>query len=672
MRAIALAASIVWLMLASSLATAQPPGNAEVTYDPPAFSFEQGHIELLEAVRLTLQHDPNLLLAREDSRAKYGLALELSGFFDWTMNGSLSWEHREQELLESIKQAETDKRNQFRDGQFVACELRDDLTNDLATLQQARNQTPNGANIPLTSLDGDKAFEAQLRILEAVIISSTPAQRNALLGERAAIIDAQIAFIQNRGLPEVQQACDRTTEALARLGDEPEEEEFDLGRLQLQFDKLYRNGFFLSPFLKGAYNSTGYIGKEDGFFVTDTDPFGVPRRSPSGIPLDRLIDFGGKNVQDTYTFEVGFEANMPLLRGRGIATSGPVDAADIDYEASRLLVEHTASESVLSTALAYWSLVAAEERAAVLDNAVTLQSDLAQITRDLIEGDAIPGADLSRALAGEANSRAQYQSSAADLVSAQLALVRSMGVTVSGPENLPSAQTGFPEPPTIEAVRQIAETALTQGALEARLDLQAARAVIESGKLLADAALIDLRPRLDIGFGASTITRGEGSFSESTDRFAAPSWKVSATFEKPFRNRSARGLLLQRQAQANQLQISAGDLDRLVRVGVVQTLGSLLEALEGLRWAEAAANSAEETINSEVEKLRLGETTLLDTILTEQQRTSSQLALISARQQVASLITRLRFETGTLVQETGSGRRVTPTTLTTVPTGADS
>src|SRR5688500_9582911 len=149
--------------------------------------------------------------------------------------------------------------------------------------------------------------------------------------------------------------------------------------------------------------------------------------------------------------------------------------------------------------------------------------------------------------------------------------------------------------------------------------------------------MLGLRPQLDVTLGAWLIARGEDELSEALDHFASrPSWSIDAFVEKPFGNRAARGRLLQAEALVSQRRISAADLERQIRLGVVRAAATLAEAIDQLARAEEAAASAEQTVQSEIEKLRLGETTLIDSILTEQQRTSAQLAAIAARFQVAT------------------------------------
>lgn len=646
---------------ATEPAPATAPG-----WQPLAFHYQDGRIDLLEAVRLTLSQDPNLLLRAVDVEDRGGRLLEQSGLFDWTLRGQLTYEHRVQELTESVRQGEVDKRNQIRDVEVVSCQEEQNLRDELADLQRA--QTTTGVDIR-----NDRGFDAQIQLLEAAILTADDdAQRQALLDTRSNLIATEIAVTQDAILAAAQ-VCTEAGAGLARLGEVPVKEEFDSARLDFRAEKLTRSGIGLTPFLRGSYDDTQFVGKSDGFFTPALDPRGNPLISPSGIPLERLVDFGGKNNESLYGLEIGFEVNLPLLRGRGVdATAAGETAARIDYTASELLLEHGASESVLNTLFAYWNLVAAEEQVRVLESSVLLQGRLVELTRALIGADELPGAEEARAVAGQANAQAQLESARRDRVRAQTDLVRAIGLTVQGMDHVPSAADGFPPPPDVAALRDAVED-LVLGAVGRRLDLQASQRLVESGEVLARAAVTDLRPRLDLTLGAWLVSRGENSLSEAIDHTASsPSWKTAAAFEKPLGNRSARGRLLQSEALVHRRQISVADLERQIRIAVVQTLGSLAESVEQLRHAEAGALAAQRTIDTELEKLKLGETTLIDAILTEQQRTNALLAVVFARFQVATLVNQLRFETGTLVENAASGNRVSRESLLTPPAGGRS
>jgi outer membrane protein TolC len=660
--------ALLALAAASSAGAASPPPEpATRAWEPQVFVPPPAGLGLLEAVRLTLEQDPNLILLAEDAHAREGVATEQSGAFDWVLSGQASWEHREQELRQSVVDAERDKRRQIADAQSVACELESDLGTKLDDLALA--QTSNGVDIRT-----DRGFNAQLRIIEAAILAAAnagrTAQRDDLIQTRANLIATEIAFTRE-ALGEASQACREAGEDLRRLGGVPEEEEFDIGRLELKLQKLARNGVLFGPFLRGAYDSTDYVGKRRGFIVPALDPHGQPRLSPSGIPLDRLIDFGGKNIEDLYTFEIGFEVNVPLLRGRGrSATGAGEEAARIDHQAAKLLLEHGASESALNTAFAYWNLVAAEEQVRVLEASVGRLQKLLEDTRALVDADELPGSELARSVAGEANAQAQLEDARRGLATARFDLVRAMGLAAGGAEAAAVAADPFPPAPERAPLAEHAE-GLAAEAVARRRDLAAARLLVDSGRVLAVAAGTDLRPRLDVTAAGWWTARGEKSVSTALDHTASePSWRLRAELDKPIGNHTFRGRLVQQEALLGQRRVSADDLERLIRVAAARTLGELTEATAQLGHAERAAAEFEKTVEAEFEKMRLGETTLIDAILTEQQQTSGLLAVVFARLQVATLLAQLRFETGTLVETGDTGSRVTLESLSTLPGGA--
>ena len=72
----------------------------------------------------------------------------------------------------------------------------------------------------------------------------------------------------------------------------------------------------------------------------------VPLNSSLG-PVTRTIDFGGKGQKDIYQAAIGFDVNIPMLRGRGAdAVAARENAAIKDFEAAELAVTHSAAEAV--------------------------------------------------------------------------------------------------------------------------------------------------------------------------------------------------------------------------------------------------------------------------------------------------------------------------------------
>lgn len=649
-----------FVVAATAIGAAAQEAPDASPYQPPTFSYGEGRIGLLEAVRLTLAHDPNLLLDREDVRLRQGILQELSGQFDWTLDVNASYNFREQELRDSVREREREKRQETTAQRDFACADADRREQDLANLQAFLGGDTT-AEIP-------RDIRVQVEFLDSLIAAEDdPVQRQALIEARTNIVENAIVQA-TEGVEDLNGLCTDLTDSIARLGEAPEFEEFEQARFTLELTKLFRTGVLLTPFVTAGYDHTQFPGKRNGFFEDRLDENGNPILTEFGTPLRRFVDFGGKNVEDTYRAEIGFDVNFPLLRGRGVeSVAARETAAAVDLEATSLVARHGAALSTLSTAISYWQLYAAQERIGVLERSLELQTKLVELTDQLIEGSVIPRVERARALAGQANSRSQLEGAARDLVSARLALARAMGVDVQGEGNAPLAEGPFPPAPAADEIRALDQAAIAGSALDRRYDRLAARKLIDSGLVIAEGARRDLADRFDVALSASAAALGERSFSNAIDRWTAPNGSLGFAWEHVFGNNSRIGRLEQSESVVRQRQISAADLERQIRIGVVQTVRSLEEAVARLASAEAAAGYFQETIDAEQEKLKLGASTLIDAILTEQQKTNADLALVTARQQVATLLAQLRFESGTMVSADDGGGTVSIEGLTTLP-----
>ncbi len=635
--------------------------HAESAWTPPVFQGDGGRVALIDAVRITLENDPALLLDREQVLFRRGVLQELSGAFDWTLAAGLSYDYREGRLRDSTIEREREKRTELTAQRDFAC-------------AEETRQRGNLDNL-VRFAGGDRTVEIpndvaqQIDFLDALIAAEDNAAQRALLQQaRANLLDEAIRQ-GTEGVGELAEACTELTDSIGRLGVAPEEEETATGRFELQLSKLFRSGVVLTPFISASYDHTQFKDKRNGFFEDRLDENGQPLRTEFGTPLRRFVDFGGKNIADLYRAEIGFDINVPLLRGRGAESIAASErAAEVDVLASELALRHGSSLSVLGTSLAYWQLLATQERVAVLERSVELQNRLVDVTAQLIEGDVLPRVEQARALAGQANSRAQLEAGRRDLVSARLALARVMGVEVADETSAPLAIGAFPPPPSLDELRALDAASLAARALDLRADRLAARELIRSGLILSAAARRELASRLDLALSLSAGSIGEDSFSNAIDRWTGPNGAFGLSYERSIGNRARQGRLGQAESAVRQREISAADLERNVRLGVTQTLASLEDAIARLEAAEQAAAHFQTTIDAEIEKLGLGASTLVDAIVTEQQKTGADLAVLAARQQIAALLTQLRFESGTLVEWGEGGGTLPADALTSLPT----
>jgi outer membrane protein TolC len=406
------------------------------------------------------------------------------------------------------------------------------------------------------------------------------------------------------------------------------------GDLNLGLTKQLRSGTVLQPFI------------------------GV---SSSGFSYEDAVPTGTSTI-DQHTSAIGFAVDVPLGRGRGVQSTGAQEKAfEIDQRASIATTTHTATSEVLQTTRAYWSLLAAQRTVAVLERSLELNTRLLELSRAMVDADEMPRAELARALAREAESRARVEEAQRQLYQARLSLVTTIGLQVADQSQAPLAADDFPEAASDETLASIDLGALTLHAFDERRDYAAAKLQEESDRVLFRAATLDLSPQTDLGAQVSLSgfeldnNIGEGIGGALFGDYTGPSAGVDLSVDLPIKNNAQRGQLEQQRSVYNQRAITTRDLARKIQSNVVLTSETLKEAARQVRQYAEAVEFYRETVNSEVEKFKIGMSTLLQTNFTEQNQISAELALISSQSQYAQLLAQLRFESATLLTEEPEG-----------------
>jgi outer membrane protein len=265
----------------------------------------------------------------------------------------------------------------------------------------------------------------------------------------------------------------------------------------------------------------------------------------------------------------------------------------------------------------------------------------------------MPAVELARAQAGEARSKAAVKDAERRVHEARVSLALAMGLSATADDaSLPTPKDAFPGIGSVVPPSAAVIDGLTSGAVESRRDLSAARKYEEAAGVIAHGADLNTRPRLDLTGETYWTALGQRAFKRVADRWVGPSVSVGLDFEKPFGNNGLEGAYAQREAERRQQQISVADLERQVRLGVVRAATTLQESVARTTEAQAAVEFYQKTVEAELERFRVGESTLINTLTTERQLTDARLALVSAQQQLATLIGELRYETGTLLDGT--------------------
>jgi outer membrane protein TolC len=614
---------------------AQGPPDPQAPYTPPAIRFEAAGLSLLDAIKLTLQNDPTIKLRETDVALQQGVVRSQKGIFDSLFRVDGSFERYQSELLESEREDLQKVRDDLKTGIVEATTLTDSLT-AAGTLLKDKNQAfnnPDGLN--LSNIKDPAVFEtmdllkSQLVLYRDILASPSltdAAVRNDVMNLREQTIGRNLDAFNSQqdaiaGIPQQLQT------SLTNLGSTPKQRWSKDSHLTADVFKLFRNGMTLRPYVDLNYTTQNYVGKKR------TEP-----------------EFGGLGVEPLSTGEIGFEVVLPLLRGSGHNSVAAAEtAAKYDLEASRLELLFQQSQSVLTTIQAYWQARAAATQVEVLRRSVEIQGELATITRALIAANEKPRSEEARVVASSADARSRYEAAQRQLSDARVTLAQVMGVALVDAFSIPLASDAYPQPPTDLQIDPQVYAAFIKEAITKRFDRQAVLKSEASGKALVEGARIDTRPALDLsgkGWGTS-VHQSSVDYSNWVFR----SGNVALSYERPFGNNTAVGLLEARRASLHRTQIDSADLERLIGLNIIQLAESLKVAAERLRSAEEAVRNYDQTMTDEQARFKSGDSSLLDTILTEQQSTNARLALNAAQQEYASLLATLRHEAGLLLQD---------------------
>lgn len=614
---------------------AAPQAGQGAPYQPPVMRFDGQGLLLLDALSLTLQHDPNIKLRTTAAEGQQGALRTQTGAFDTTLRMSGSFSREQSKLTESVQLDEVERRNKLRSALTEVTALSESL---LAAGNLLRDRNLAYSNPGAWNLSGikDQAVLNQMTILQAELqlyrdLLASPsltdqAVRNSLINLRDQTLGKNIDAFNAQQLA-IGNAPAQLRSQIDNLGPAPTEEWRKDSQVTMDLTKLFRTGMQVRPYADLTYGQQNYVGKSQ---------------------YD--LEFGGKGIEPVSRGEIGFEVTLPFLRDAGrTAVAAAETAARYDVDASRMAVLFQQSESVLATIQAYWQVRSATDQVEVLRRAVEVQGQLGTITRAMIAANEKPRSEEARVQASTAEFRARYEAAQRQLNDARIALAQAMGIALEDGLSLPRAAEAFPTPDEALQGPVTAPDAFVQAAVARRFDRQAALKAVASGKALYDGARRNTRPVLDItatGWGTS-VTQSKLSYGNWVFR----SGSAGLNYQQWFANNVARGARDQRQAAYAQVQIDQTNLDRLIALRITQLTEALRIAAGRLRTSAEAVRFYEETVTAEQVRFRTGDSSLVDTLLTEQQAANARIALITAQRDYASLLASLLHESGLLVQD---------------------
>ncbi len=589
-------------------------------------------VSLRQAVELALQHDPAIRLAQETTVAQKGSLQQAAGVFDNAATLLISRDYTTSELTPNQKKSEAGNRTLFRELALQFDRVADELKAQIDQGGYAFLDCPPDA--------------ANITIGQQPICIANRTRENFLLFDQIAHglgYDALSAALQQILINDEKNTIDalhlvayEQRVSLRALGAMPQTDTVVTNTFALGLQSPFRTGASLGVVFGVQWNHDNYDGKA-------SDP-----------------TFGGKaGVIDNAQSGTVFTFSTPLGKGRGkVSADAPERAAGAQLDATLDSQANTIAASALNTSLAYWNLVAAQESLDLLEHTAANDAKLMDLGEQLVKADEVAPVELAQVQARLATVRGSVVQARASVLSARVNLAKTMGLAVDRVDDAPLAAESFPALPDLEAISRLRPEELASVAVANRRDLSADRKLKLAADILAEAARVDLRRQTDLSFAAGYAQLHEGgNIGALSDAWlgafsgwvVGPSVRLAINVNWPFQNNVAIGRLTQARAMAMSSEITAANLKRTIGGNTTRLVGSLLKAARSLAEAEQAIDYYSKSLQAEEEKFKAGESTAVDLTLTEESLTSQRLSLVTFKQTVASLLSQLRYETGTLV-----------------------
>lgn len=411
----------------------------------------------------------------------------------------------------------------------------------------------------------------------------------------------------------------------------------------------------LSSEEQAVYKSSNQVVDEGRYTL------GAKKLLRSGIEINPSVsvvntETSTSEFEPATTGRVDFLITLPLLKGRGVAATAAGEmAAKVNVEASELTLRHTIAEKVLDTVDDYWSYLATKKIYNQLVESEARAKQMVASIEALIAADEVPASDLQRMQANLSDKTTSRITNLQNIVEAQQQLGLTIGLDYSDFFKLENPTSEFPDLEKIDLdqlphmLKELLDLSLLN-----RSDYLSASKVEESNRILLTAAENNLKPKLDLDLNFGFAGQDEGRsfrtyYSSLYKDIPGISQSVVLRYTFPPSNTISKGLYLQRMATLRQSKIQLDNLVRTIFSNVTVALESVRNQGQALAEARQAVEAYREALQNEKEKFRLGMSTLLDIIDTDDRLTDAVLNEINTHLQFAFAIARLRFETGTII-----------------------
>lgn len=374
----------------------------------------------------------------------------------------------------------------------------------------------------------------------------------------------------------------------------------------------------------------------------------------TGVEFNRFHDnLSGEAINRG---NVNFVLNVPLLKGLGTAATGAGEkAARVLGEAAALEYGFVAGQRVLNTAVAYWECLGAEANLQTFTSSAARSSNLLERVKQLVSAGEIPAAELRQTEADVAQKTAEMKAAQQRFFAARQNFGLALGLAGKELDEVPLPEARWPLVETNQVAPNFTGQPVVERSLNRRADYQAAKKNQEAAEILEKAARLNLKPQLDLTMELGYAGLAEGSsysqFYSSIDPrpVNGPNAIGTLRFIYPIGNKSARGLLAQREALRQQTVLREENLARGIGSAIMVAFSDLEQSSQEVLRAREAVALYQTTVSNEREKLRIGNSTIVDVITIADRLDFAETRATDALVRYAVALAKIRYETGLLI-----------------------
>ena len=387
--------------------------------------------------------------------------------------------------------------------------------------------------------------------------------------------------------------------------------------------------------------------------TTTTYDLGLKKTFRNGITVNPGIDFTKESKDNFVNLKV--DVTVPLGAGRGgVALRAAEDAGYIDLIGSEMQLRHEISAALFRTASAYWNLIGAQQTYQVIKQSALVNETFVSLTSKRKELGEASDAEVIKADARRATLELQTLQALFAIMQARRDLATAMGLEGRNLVNPPYALGNIPTDVNIGSLRMDNLGMIGLKAITYRDDRRAALQTLRSGKLLTEASFFEIKPAADLVFSAGlgavdTGSHGSNYFSAFGDNKMGASTSIGLRLDWPFALNEAKGAYLKQLGSYRKDQINLFDRDRDVQNKAMLAAAEVLSTKARMAAADRASELAFRSLTAERTRYNVGEGSLLDTLLIEEQLSNARQQSVLAKVGFANALANLRFQTGTIL-----------------------